>query len=136
MGFGNWGGGPGPLGHLGQFVWAGLSALLALVLIGVAVALVVLLVRFLLVGTRAAQLYVANHTPAKDAGASPATTATPTAGPTPATAGPAPAAAPPAEPATPGTAGTSAAARTRPAAAKPPAAKPAPRPRTPKAPPA
>lgn len=120
-----WGMGGGFLSVIGgMFV-----LLLWFVCFAVAVALIFLLVRFLLVGTRAAQLYVARHEPAK-----PAASAMGSA--------PAPAASAPAAPApivTPAAA-TPAKAPTKPTATKPAAAKSAPVkpatsvPRTPKSP--
>ena len=102
---GIWG---GWLGHVVGTIIGGLLSLFALLVIA---GLVFLLVRCLIVATRAAQIYVDRHAPAKPAEpVAPAASA-----PTPTTA-PAPTA--------------------KPAATPPPATKPAAKPRTPKAPPA
>lgn len=75
--------------HMMQLIVGGFIALFVFL---VAVALVILLVRFLLVGTRAAQLYIAKNSPA-----APAESAGPA---TPTTVAPAPTTAPATKPAT------------------------------------
>ncbi len=136
-GFGAW----GFLGALGHLIATVLGALVSLAAFAILIAIVFLLVRFLLVGTKAAQLYVAQHSPAAsdEAPSAPVAPAAPTAPAPPATVTPA---------AAPSAAATPAAAKpatAKPAAAKPatakattttPAAKPAAKPRTPPAPPA
>ena len=106
--------GPG-MGFHGAFGFlAGLiSVLFFLLCLAVVIGLIFLLVRFLLVGTRAAQLYVAQHEPAKPAATETIVTARPAAAPATTTA--------PATAAKPAT-------TTKPATTS--------RPRTPKAPPA
>ena len=59
-GFGAW----GFLGALGHLIATVLGALVSLAAFAILIAIVFLLVRFLLVGTKAAQLYVAQHSPA------------------------------------------------------------------------
>ena len=108
--------GPGPgwgfgiLAHIATFFGG-------LVLAAALIVLTILLVRYLIVATRAAQLYVDAHS--APGATPPAATEPPPATP------PAPAATSPAPAATP-----------TPPAATPPPTKPAPRPRTPKTPPA
>jgi hypothetical protein len=72
--------GPGfgfnPMGHVFGMLAAGFAGFVAFLIIA---ALLVLLVRFLIIGTRAAQLYIANNSPVKDAPAPPAPPAPPAA---------------------------------------------------------
>ncbi len=117
--------GDGPLGWFGHLIGAVVTGLFTFLVFLVAAALVFLLVRFLLVATKAAQIYVAKNTPAK-----PVAPATPT---TPTTAAAAPAATAPAATAPAATATKP--ATTKPATTKPAAAKPTTKPRTPKTPP-
>jgi predicted lipid-binding transport protein (Tim44 family) len=60
--------GPGygfnPMGHVFGMLAAGFAGFVAFLIVA---AVLVLLVRFLIIGTRAAQLYIANNSPAKDA---------------------------------------------------------------------
>jgi cytoskeletal protein RodZ len=67
-----WGGGIGGLWHLMVSIFFGFGQLLALLILA---GVLVLLVRFLLVGTRAAQLYIAKNGPATPAASTEATTA-------------------------------------------------------------
>jgi hypothetical protein len=115
-GFG-WGGG------FAQFIPLIFSGIFAVFLFLVAAGLLFLLVRFLLVGTRAAQLYVARHEPPRPVEPQPG----PGAGPSPEAA--------PSSPVPTATAPTAPAATTL-AATKPAVAKPATTPRTRKIPPA
>jgi predicted lipid-binding transport protein (Tim44 family) len=99
--------GPGMwgFGWFGQLVGTIIGGLLALFALLVVAGLVFLLVRFLIVATRAAQLYVDNHSPAKptahaERAASPATAPAPTTKAATTTA-PAPKTAPIAKPRTP-----------------------------------
>ena len=125
MNFTPWGGiGLGSVTHVLTTVIAGLWFVVMFV---IAVGLIFLLVRFLLVATRAAQIYVAKHAPVEPtATAAPDTPATPTA-----PAAPADAATSSVVP--PTTSTTSTSAVTKPLAR--PATKPAAKPRTPKTPP-
>ena len=75
--------GPGPFGPFAHFAMMIVGGLLWLFMLLVVIALIFLLVRFLLVATRAAQIYVAKNspavsseTPATTARSAPATTAT------------------------------------------------------------
>ena len=114
-GFGPWGGG---WWHaltlvIGGFIW--------LLAIALTLAVLFFLIRFLLVATRAAQLYVNQHAPAEPA--RPVTPTTPAATTAPAA---------PTAPTTPAPAATT----TAPTAATKPVAKPPAKPRTPRTPPA
>ena len=84
----DYGWGYGEFTHVFGFIIYGLFALLS---VAVAVAVIFFLVRFLIYGTKAAQLYIAKNSPAKPAAAAPAE---PTPAPAPATPAPSPAAAP------------------------------------------
>ena len=70
--------GPGygfnPMGHVFGMLAAGFAGFVAFL---IAAAVLVLLVRFLIIGTRAAQLYIANNSPAKDAPTPPTPAAPP-----------------------------------------------------------
>lgn len=128
-----------PFEWFGHVIITIVTGLVSLFLVLAAIAIVFLFVRFLLVATRAAQIYVAQNTPAKPAAPTPTVTAPAT---TPAPTAPAPTPAPTTTTVAPGPSTTRAAAAkapattkpaAKPAASKPSAAKPA---RAPKTPPA
>lgn len=121
----------GGFAHIIGFLVTGLFSLFTFL---VAVALIFLLVRFLLVATKAAHIYVAKNSPAKPAApvtaAAPVSPAAPVVAPT----ASAPAATKPATVAKPAAAASAAAKPATKPTAKP-ATKPAAGPRTPKTPP-
>lgn len=67
--------GPGPIGWLGHLFGMAVMGILSLVVLVVIVGLIFLLVRFLLVGTTAAQLYISKNSPAKSQATTPAAAA-------------------------------------------------------------
>lgn len=119
-------GGFGFFWPLGVIVWGFVSLLAFAVIVG----LIFLFVRFLLIGTRAAQLYIATNEPVRPAPPTSSTTAAPVPAAAPAQSAPAPAATLTA-PTTPLAAPGDVAADTTPAATKPVA-----KPRVRKTPPA